>query len=61
MRYGAASALRRAMRLKFKATKFKFYPATKIKFTRRAGEISYAAKDKILSAKIGAGSARDKI
>nr|WP_314373387.1 hypothetical protein [uncultured Campylobacter sp.] len=39
----------------------KFYLATKIKFARRAGEISFSVKNKILSVKIGAGSARDKI
>ena len=61
MRYGAAGALRCAMRLKFKATKAEFYPATKIKFARREGEISFATKDKILSAKISAGYARDEI
>lgn len=55
MRYGVAGGLRRAMRLKFNAAKVKFYLATKIKFARREGEISYAAKDKILSAKLGAG------
>ena len=43
------------MRLKFKAAKAEFYQTTKIKFARREGEISFAAKDKILSAKIGAG------
>jgi len=34
---------------------------TKIKFARHEGEISFATKDKILSAKIGAGYARDEI
>ena len=61
MRYGAASALRTRARLKFKTVKAEFYRATKIKFARREGEILYAAKDKILSAKFGAGSARDEI
>lgn len=46
------------MRLKFKAAKVKFYLTTKIKFARHEGRISFAAKDKILSAKIGAVSAQ---
>lgn len=45
------------VRLKFKAAKAEFYRTTKIKFARREGEISYAAKDKILSAKLSAGLA----
>ena len=49
------------VRLKYKAAKEEFYRMTKIKFARREGGISFVANDKILFAKLGAGSARDKI
>jgi hypothetical protein len=62
VRYGAASCtLRRACGWNSKAAKAEFYQTTKIKFARREGEISFVAKDKILSAKFGADSARDEI
>jgi hypothetical protein len=35
------------VRLKFKSGESGILPATKIKFTRREGEISFAANDKI--------------
>ena len=40
-----------------KAAKVEFVRATKIKFARHEGEISFAANDKILFAKFGAGLA----
>lgn len=55
MRYGAAGALRRAMRLKFKSGESGILPDDEDKICSARRRNFIAAKDKILSAKIGAG------
>ena len=44
MRYGASSALRRAMQLKFKSGESGIFQTTKIKFARHEGRISFGAR-----------------